>query len=90
MYSPTLVYPPARWSGLGCADAKADKFILVVSRESAAHGYQTLLPQRAHYNRMNFSSYHAPKADAFASGGSRPPTRLLERYQGGFLVSNVR
>lgn len=41
MYSPTLVYPPARWNRPECADAKADKFILVVSRELKAHALPT-------------------------------------------------
>lgn len=49
---PTLVYPAARCGGVGCAFAKADKFIWLVSRELTARAHQTHLPPRTPYVHM--------------------------------------
>jgi hypothetical protein len=52
---PTLVYPAARCGGLGCAFAKADKFIWLVSRELTARAHQTHLPPHTHHCPTNIS-----------------------------------
>lgn len=48
IYPPTSVYPPARWGGLGCAVAGADKFVCMRMPGRSTHARQTHLPARTH------------------------------------------